>query len=1307
MADDTFVHLHVHTEFSLLDGLSKIKKLVERAKKLDMPAIAITDHGTMFGVMDFYEQCIKSEIKPIIGVEAYLAPRSMTDKDSALDRNPYHILLIAQNMTGYKNLLKLSSEAQLRGYYYKPRIDMDFLAQHAEGLIATSGCLAARIPRFIQDGRDEEAYNAIGQFTDIFGKDNFYLELQTHDIPEQRALNQWLVEYNRKNHTHVGLLATTDVHYVMKDDYDTHDTLLCIQTNALKSDPKRLTFSDNSYYVYSAEEMKRDYAEVPEAITNSVKIAEMCDLTLDREGYHLPFFPVPEGYDAGTYLKRLCDIGMDWRYGNRSHDPELRERLDYELGIIDRMGFNTYFLIVWDLCEFARSADIWWNVRGSGAGSLAAYCLGITNIDPIQNSLLFERFLNPERKTMPDIDLDYPDDRRGDMIEYAVRKYGHDKVAAIITFGTMGPKAAVRDVGRVLNVPLPEVNKAASLIPQDAKPKPLMEYVEENPDLKKLYDTDSQLRKVIDIAKDLQGVRRHASTHAAGIIISDNPLHEYLPLHRPTTFKEDKEAADTILESVTQFTMETCEQIGLLKVDFLGLSTLTILRKACDLVERHHKIKYTMENIPYRHDDDSLSADALDRLNKAFEMMGRGETVGVFQLESSGMQSMLRDMRPKIFENIIAAVALYRPGPMDYIPTYNRRLHDEEKVDYKHPNLEPILKETYGIIVYQEQLIQIARDLFGYRAGEADLMRRAVSKKKKEDLEKHRAMFVERGPNYGVDEKAAHAIFDDIDFFANYGFNKSHAADYAKVTVQTAYMKANYPPEYLTAMLSTHRDDSKKIGTFLEECRRLAIPVLPPDINTSMLDFDIQHDPQTGVRGIRFGLAGIKNAGEGAVQKIIEVRQADGKFADLRDLCHRVDLRQVGKRALESLIKVGVLDAFGSRPSLLSALDRLISVSTHHHKDAEMGQLNLFGDKTTVQDDSLNHLPPPEKEVTVREQLAWEKELLGLYVTGRPVDKYRADFKQSPGLREINKLKEKPELFIDRGDIYVAGEITAFRKVYTKNNDAMAIITLEDWHDSAGTIEIVFFPRSWEQVARKVETDDLKFEEGEIVNIRGKLSLQRDGNGVQIIGEDASQNFSVQIGASDHIPPEESDDMPAWARGDDNLPPVWADDELVMTAPPPDDEVMPVMDVVDDSADEDKQATQEFVMPDSVKKILDPVRESSPKNYADDADDDDKPPKAYWIDVYLQRTGDDDRDRRTLARVVGLFTSYPGNDKFTIIIEGGDYPLQVDFPNHTTYACHQLWHDLMSVVKDEANIRITQVAPDFDPHATQEAPAVV
>lgn len=676
--NNAFVHLHVHTEFSLLDGLSNIKKLVKRAKELGQPAIAITDHGTMFGVIDFYRACKEAEIKPIIGLETYLAPRRRTDRDPVQDKKPYHLLLLAKDQTGYQNLMKLASLSQLEGYYYRPRVDWDVLEQYHEGLVATSGCLAARVPQLVIKGQDDEAREMVGRFQDLFGAENFYLELQQHTIPEIEVLNRWLVDYTRGGHTPVGLVATNDVHYVLEDDFDAHDTLLCIQTSALKSTSKRkdhdneegaktrMAMSDNSYFLTSYDQMYHIFGqEVPEALSNSVKIAEMCDVNLDSEGYHLPIFPVPEGYDAASYLRYLCYKGLDWRYSGHSDDPVLRERLEYELGVINRMGFDTYFLIVWDLIQYAAHVDIWWNVRGSGAGSIAAYCLGITLVDPIQNNLLFERFLNPGRISMPDIDIDFPDDSRGDMIEYAARKYGEDKVAAIITFGTMGAKAAIKDVARAYDVPISVANKVASLIPQEAKQKPIAVYMKNNPDLQQIYDEDPLLRQVIDTAKQLQGVSRHASVHAAGVIIADIPLDRYVPLHRVT----GKDSSNGALRAVTQFPMETCESMGLLKVDFLGLSTLTIMRRACDLIERHHGIHYDLNNIPYRHDDPRLTEQDREMLDAAFQLMGRGETIGVFQLESTGMQQMLRDMRPREFANIVAGVALYRPGPMDLIPT--------------------------------------------------------------------------------------------------------------------------------------------------------------------------------------------------------------------------------------------------------------------------------------------------------------------------------------------------------------------------------------------------------------------------------------------------------------------------------------------------------------------------------------------------------------------------------------------------------------------------------------------------------------
>ncbi len=1293
-----FVHLHVHTEFSLLDGLSKIKKLVARAKELDMPALAITDHGTMFGVMDFYDACTEAEIKPIIGLEAYLAPRSMTERDAQLDRTPFHLLLLAKNMTGYKNLMRISSAAQLEGYYYKPRIDLDFLADHADGLIATSGCLAAKVPRMILNGEDGAAAEWIGRFTDVFGKENFYLELQRHEIDEQRQLNQWLIDYNRRNHTNVGLLATTDLHYVNKEDFDIHDTQLCIQTGSLKQEVNRLTFSDNSYYLYSYDEMMADYKEIPDAVHNSVKIAEMTEINLRDNEYHLPIFPVPQGHDAESYLRYLCDKGMDWRFGERKTDAVLVDRLNRELEIIHDMGFDTYFLIVWDLCEFARYADIWWNVRGSGAGSLAAYCLGITNIDPIHNSLLFERFLNPGRVSMPDIDLDYPDDRRGEMIAYSVRKYGEDKVAAIITFGTLGPKAAVRDVGRAYDLPLPEVNKAASLIPQEPRPKPLMDYVENIPDLKALYDNDPKLRAVIDAAKELQGVARHASQHAAGVIIADKPLVEYTPLHRIT----GKDPSGGALKAVTQFPMETAESIGLLKVDFLGLSTLTILRKAADLIKQYHDINYTMDNIPYRHDDPRLTDEQKRMLDETFAMMGRGETIGVFQVESSGMQQMLRDMRPKIFENIIAGISLYRPGPMDFIPQYNRRLHGDEESEYRHEKLEPILGETYGICVYQEQIMQIAGELFGYDLGEADLMRRAVSKKKQKALMEHREIFRQRGPENGIDAETADKIFDDIEFFANYGFNKSHASDYAVITVQTGFLKCHYPEEYMTALLSVQRDDSAKVATFLEECRRLQIPILPPNVNFSELDFAIQPHPETGVRSIRFGLSAIKNAGNAALDHIVVARQEDGPFDDLIDFCKRVNLHDVGKRTLESLIKVGAMDKFGTRSQLIEGLDQMIGYSSGYFRDQAVGQMSMFGESTGL-DDAIQ-LPFSDK-YTEREQLQWEKELLGLYVSGRPVDKYRDELARTH-TATIQDLKERQEAFNGR-QVGVAGEIVAMRKIYTKNNDAMVIIQLEDWHESAISIEIVLFPRTWQEVVAKLDNGDLgAFDEGEVVQIGGKFDMSRGEP--QIIADKVTQRFEIMdtadteapstYNAPDWIDANESpfetqiDDAP-WAYYEepppiiDDAPPPWLqqDDDIYdeetgeVVQPKQQEKPTPDAIIVPASASQNAPSIEPQIAPEQQEPELPPHLR---------LDEEETPP--YWIVVTFKRSGDSSIDRRRLVRLHGLLRSYPGHDRFVIIIEGQG---KLEFPNHTTGFSEKLFNDLLKVVDSKDDIAVYKEKP--------------
>ena len=1257
-----------------------------------MPALGITDHGVMFGVMDFYTACVDAGIKPVVGMEAYLATRSMRDRDPRLDRSPYHMLLLAKDMTGYQNLLKMASAAQLEGHYYRPRIDKEFMSAHAEGVIATSGCLAAEIPRMVANGDDQGARDLIGWYQEVFGAENFFLELQAHDLPLLQSLNRWLFDYRMSGHSKVQLLASNDVHYVRERDSDAHDTLLCIQTTALKSDSDRMRMEPfNSYYLKSAAEMRSAFNGaaselIDEAFANSLKIAEMTHIDLAPKGYHLPVFAVPDGFDEYSYLRYLIEMGMEWRFGdNWRADDVFTERIERELQIIHSMAFDSYFLIVWDLCQFARHVDIWWNVRGSGAASLVAYSLGITNINPIKNSLLFERFLNPGRVSMPDIDLDYPDDRRGEMIAYAAKKYGEDKVAAIITFGTMGAKAAVRDVGRALDVDLGKINRAAAMIPQEARQKKIRDYVDANPELRTLYEEDAELTRVIDTAIELQGMTRHASTHAAGVIVADRPLVDYLPLHRIT----GKDPSGGALKAVTQFPMETAELIGLLKIDFLGLSTLTIMRKACELIARHRGINYNMDNIPYRHDS-PISDDQRVMLDDAFGMMGRGETIGVFQVESGGMQQMLRGMRPRVFENIVAAISLYRPGPMKFIPAYNRRMHGEEEIELLHPRLEPILDETYGICVYQEQIMQIAGELFGYELGEADLMRRAVSKKKPDELNKHKAIFIERGPQNGIPADTSGKIFDLIESFANYGFPKPHAADYAVITVQTAFLKCHYPQEYMTALLSVQRDDLSKISTFLEECRRLNIQILPPDVNTSQLDFDIE-TMVDGRRAIRFGLAAVKNAGARALEELVAVR-GDKPFADLMEFCQRVDMRQLGKRSLESLVKVGALDGFGTRSSLLAALDRIASTSSNYHKALEVGQLDMFGDKADLAVDLLGDLRDIE-EFRPRELLKWEKELLGLYVTGRPVDRHR-EILARQNLHKISDLKRpgmpKPQ------SVRIAGELTEVRKITTRNSDLMAILSLEDWHDSAETIEIVLFPRTYVEVMsyfadlNSAEPDgepEQGLFEGEIVAVSGRFDDSRGDP--QVIAETVTVDFT-SVSGDGEISDAIDDSLPVWANVEEALP---------QDAPPPSaaesGESAPVSDnnpITDEThkspANEETQPSDE--QEDAAKQ--DDEAEPEWTNGDDHLDMpgeeqiDERPP--LTISVFLHASADEDKDRRKLSRIHNAFIKYPGKDLFVIVIQRGETSFPLNFPHLTTQVCTELQQDLQAIVGSQEFITI-------------------
>jgi len=1104
---ESFVHLHVHSEFSLLDGLSRINDLVQRAVELNQPAVALTDHGVMYGTMPFYRAAKSAGIKPIIGIETYLAMRGMGDRDAKLDKNRFHMLLLAQNQTGYLNLLQVASTAQLEGYYYKPRIDRNFMANHSEGVIATTGCMAGEIPRAIGDGNMKLANELMGEYLDIFGKDRLYIELQEHHIPELTEINKKLIEMAPRFGMENNFLATNDVHYTRAEHANPHETLLCIQTGSTIQAPK-LTFSDKEYYLKSHSEMAQIFGDIPGALSNSLLIAEMCDVNLDSDGYHLPEFDVPEGYNAHTYVRHLCEKGLIWRYGEEraKNDEVLRTRLDHEMSIINSMGFDTYFLIVWDLCEWAarrdewyeehqdpfpyesyqewKDNDIWWNVRGSGAGSVVAYTLGITSIDPLVNGLIFERFLNPGRVSMPDIDLDYPDDVRGLMVAYTKRRYGAEKVAQIITFGTMGARAAIRDVGRAMDLPLPDVDGVARLIPAiPGKPAKIKDVLDPEHDfysseLEERYKREKYVKELLETAQSLEGVVRHASSHAAGVIVSDKPLVEYVPLNRPTSGSEGLGGVDR----VTQWPMEIVESIGLLKVDFLGLSTLTVMRRAARLIEERYGTVYTMDNIPY--DQGHVGPDPEKSPDALFDMLGRGEVAGVFQVEGAGMRRLMMEMKPRLFDHIIAAISLYRPGPMENIPEYIRRMHSEiydnkDIVEYHTPALEPILKDTYGILVYQEQIIRIASDLAGYQPGDADMIRKAVAKKKKKLMAEHQIQFTEGAMERGLSKEVCDAIWGDIEFFARYGFNKAHAADYAKVTCQTAFLKSHYPVEYLAAMLSVERDNTEKVRRYFAEAKNLGIDVAPPDVNKSRLDFTIEDDGERPL--IRFGLGAIKNAGATALSLIIDERLENGEFKDLLDLCDRVDMRRVGKRAIEYMIKGHAFDLWGTPIQFMDAMERLVSYSGSTHDAAALGQMSLFGGIGSApameMDVDLLHAEDKIKPVAHKDVLEWEKEALGVHVSEHPLERPLAML--SP-LTNTTIGQIEPT---DNGkQVKIAGMISQLRTLTTKKGDPMAFGTLEDLDDK---IDLVFFPRTWKQCRDMVEVD-------QVMLLWGKVQLKDD-----------------------------------------------------------------------------------------------------------------------------------------------------------------------------------------------------------------------
>ncbi len=1298
----SFTHLHVHTEYSLLDGFSNIKKLVARAKELGMTSLAITDHGAMYGVIEFYERAREAGIKPIIGVEAYMAARSMKERDPQEDKKSTHLLLLAENQTGYQNLLKIVSAAQTEGFYYYPRIDKEFLARHAEGLICTSGCLSAEVPRLLEQGQADKARQTLDWYYEVFGPENFFFELQEHNIPALTQINRQLLDlaprYNAR------FVATNDVHYINREDSRLQDILLAVQTGKLLSDPDRMRYKPEEFYLRSPQEMAALFGEIPGALENTLLIAERCNVDLSVERYRLPQFTVPEGFTAETYLRHLCEQGAEKRYGERAGSEQVQTRLDYELGVIHRMGFDAYFLIVWDLCRHARERGIWYNTRGSGAGSIVAYTLFITLIDPLQHNLLFERFLNPGRISMPDIDLDFPDDRRAEMLEYAVQKYGQDRVAQIVTFGTLGARAALRDVGRVMDVPLPEVDRVAKMVPNiPGKPVTLLEALDQVPDLKAAYANEAHLHDLIDTAAQMEGVVRSAGTHAAGVVISDKPLIEYLPLARPTN-----ESVDTPIKTITQFEMGILEKLKMLKVDFLGLATLTVMEKACALIKERHGVEYTLHNIPT---DDP----------ETYKFLGNGNTLGVFQLEGSGMTKWLVQMKPTSLEHVIAMVALFRPGPMEFIPDYISRMHGEAAVEYRHQSMEPIFRDTYGIPIYQEQIMRAAVELAGYSPSESDNLRSAISKKKAAEIARHHAKFVEGAAAKGMPRETAEAIFTDWEEFARYGFNKSHAADYGFLAVQTGFLKLHYPAEYMTALLTVSKHETEKVALYVNDARQMGVEVLPPDVNASEWDFRIEE--QEGKARIRFGLGAIKNVGQAAAELIVQARAKGGPFRDLNEFARRVDLRAVGKRALECLIKVGALDKFGPRAALLEGLDQIVAISASHFRAEQAGQMSLFGAHTGVTESIRLPLVP---EADRREKLNWERELMGMYISEHPLAAYMDEIRHvvthfASTLGEAAH-EEKTRL---------AGMVTSIRPHQTKTGKMMAWVTLEDL---TGVIELVVFPRAWEQYQFALEVGGVIVAEGKVDarstppkvlvdNIRTQIKLTepaqmplqpaapaRDRAPAPVkpaaspprqvtesrpaypkahnTGAGSGSRSGRRAPAAEPPPPEDPPDWETYAEA--YLPP----SDLPAAEPGFDvpDLVLHEVNLPEPAASDQLSVVGEPWSVSSENSEATPAIEVMPAPLAPPAaipaPGEERAPQ--MVTVILRPCGDAQRDIRRIQRLHGTFISFPGRDRFQFhIFEDGKGYL-IDFPNDTTRVCEELMRTVKDFVGEE-NLRVEPI----------------
>jgi DNA polymerase-3 subunit alpha len=1018
-----FTHLHVHTEFSLLDGMCRIPALVLRAKELGMTACAITDHGNMYGVIQFYDACNKAGIKPIIGCEVYVAPDRFKHDNGGTEKNTYHLVLLCKNEIGYHNLIQLVTRANLESFYYHPRMDRALLKEYHEGLIALSACVGGEIPQLILQGQIEEAAQTARWYKETFG--DFYLEVQRHPMPELERVNQVLIPMSRE--LNIPLVATNDAHYLNKDDAPYHDLLLCIGTNATVKETGRMKMAGDFFYFKTPEEMAELYKDIPDALTNTERIAEMCNLKLEFGRLHLPEIGIPAGKTPDEYLTDLCYQGLAEKYPNAT--PEVKERLAYEIDVIKKTEFANYFLVVWDIIRFAREQNILFGVRGSAASSIVLHCLNITDVDPMEHKLVFERFLNIERKEMPDIDMDFEDDRRGEMVDYVSRKYGADHVAQIITFGTLGARAALRDVGRALGMSYGDVDRVARLIPFGVN-MTLEQALKENPELKAIYDADPIIKNLINSARRVEGISRHASTHAAGVVIAAETLTESVPLQQATRGEEKG--------TMTQFPMEDIAHIGLLKMDFLGLANLTIMRRAREIIKENRGVDIDRRDLPL---DDK----------KTYELLSSGETTGVFQLDGSGMRRLFKDLKPTVFSDISAMIALYRPGPMEQIPLFIRRKHGLEKVDYPHPTLQDFLEETYGVIVYQEQVLFIVQSFAGYSLGQADIFRKAMGKKIAEVMQKEKQNFIAGAEKKGFSLELANQIFALIEPFAGYAFNKAHSVSYALLAYQNAYLKANYTVEYLTAFLITNADDLEKIAAGVNECRRLKIKVLPPDVNQSEATFAIEKTPEGDA--IRFGLAAIKNVGGGAVEPVIKERKAKGAFRGVDDFARRIAASGINRRVLESLIKAGAMDGLGSRAALLNSVERILSLIQREQRLRSSGQaamFDLFGDAMSV---PLPAIELGHDDTPVKDRLAWEKELMGVYLSAHPFAAFAAR-----AASENVTLIEQIDAELKGQTVEVLGTVTSTREFAVKGETCVSAVL----EDLSASIEVVAWSRIYQ-----------------------------------------------------------------------------------------------------------------------------------------------------------------------------------------------------------------------------------------------------